>query len=53
MQFYSCDVMTIAVDDYINGGFNAYDSQITDHMPVGIRLVYAAVVRMLSIELQL
>lgn len=35
------DVATIQVDNYISGGFNSYDNNITDHMPVGISLVYA------------
>jgi len=34
------EVLTIPVDNYIVGGFDNYDSYITDHMPVGIRLVY-------------
>ncbi len=34
------EVLTIPVDNYIVGGFDNFDSYISDHMPVGIRLVY-------------
>lgn len=34
------DVLTIQIDDYIAGGFNNYDTYITDHIPVAIKLVY-------------
>ncbi len=34
------DITTIQVDNYISGGFSSYDALITDHMPVGISLVY-------------
>ena len=34
------DVTTILIDNYISGGFNSYDQLITDHMPIGISLVY-------------
>ena len=34
------DITTIQVDNYISGGFSSYDALITDHMPVGINLVY-------------
>jgi len=33
-------IATIQVDNYISGGFSSYDALITDHMPVGISLVY-------------
>ena len=41
-EFYSAlsTIMTIPVENYISGGFTTYDSQITDHRPVGISLVY-------------
>ena len=34
------NIATIQVDNYISGGFISYDELITDHMPVGISLVY-------------
>lgn len=34
-------VMTIPVYNYIEGGFSNYDSYITDHVPVAIKLVYS------------
>ena len=37
---YESDITTIQVDNYISGGFSSYDALITDHMPVGISLVY-------------
>ena len=34
------EITTIQVDNFIDGGFSSYDALITDHMPVGISLVY-------------
>ncbi len=36
------DITTIQVDNHISGGFSSYDTLITDHMPVGISLVYSS-----------
>lgn len=33
---YVCDI--IKLDDYMSGGLNAYDNNISDHRPVGIKL---------------
>ncbi|MGC6470104.1 MAG: lamin tail domain-containing protein, partial [Flavobacteriales bacterium] len=35
-------VSTIQIANYFNGGFSFYDSQITDHMPVGVSLPYSS-----------
>jgi endonuclease/exonuclease/phosphatase family metal-dependent hydrolase len=35
---YRREVRCIKIDDYISGGWNSYDSKITDHRPVGIKL---------------
>ncbi len=34
----SSECKTIKVDKAMNGGFSAYDSKISDHLPVGLRL---------------
>ncbi|MCD4794906.1 MAG: endonuclease/exonuclease/phosphatase family protein [Bacteroidales bacterium] len=33
------DIMTIRIDDYLSGGWTTYDNNISDHRPVGIKLV--------------
>ena len=33
-------ISTLQIDDYFIGGFNNYDALITDHMPVGLNLIY-------------
>ncbi|MGB2279678.1 MAG: hypothetical protein ACPH16_06805, partial [Flavobacteriales bacterium] len=45
------DITTIQVDNYISGGFSSYDALITDHMPVGISLVYTNVVAKLLVQI--
>ena len=38
-QFFIIDeVKTIKIDDNLNGGWNEYDSNISDHRPIGIKL---------------
>ncbi|MFL2982891.1 MAG: endonuclease/exonuclease/phosphatase family protein [Candidatus Neomarinimicrobiota bacterium] len=32
-------VQTIKIDEYLNGGWNEYDQNISDHRPVGIKLL--------------
>jgi len=34
------EVLTILVDDYIEGEWNAYEANISDHRPVGIKLFF-------------
>jgi endonuclease/exonuclease/phosphatase family metal-dependent hydrolase len=34
----SAEVRTIRVEDHLSGGWSEYDSDITDHRPVGVRL---------------
>jgi endonuclease/exonuclease/phosphatase family metal-dependent hydrolase len=31
-------ILTIQIDDYLQGGWNTYDTYISDHLPVAIRL---------------
>ena len=33
------EILTIRVDDYLTGGWTTYDNNISDHRPVGIKLV--------------
>ncbi|WP_196887958.1 endonuclease/exonuclease/phosphatase family protein [Aureivirga sp. CE67] len=32
------EIRTIRIDDYLSGGFSEYDSKISDHRPVGLKL---------------
>ena len=36
------DIQTIPVDDYLSGGFWEYDANISDHLPVGLKVQIAA-----------
>jgi hypothetical protein len=33
-------IQTIEIDNYMDGGFNAYDEIISDHLPVALMLAY-------------
>ncbi len=32
-------IQTIAIDDFMEGGYNAYDENISDHLPVALKLM--------------
>ena len=34
------EVRTIKIDEYFDGGWNEYDQQVSDHRPVGIKIIY-------------
>jgi endonuclease/exonuclease/phosphatase family metal-dependent hydrolase len=34
------DVQTLNIDEYINGGWNEYFQNISDHRPIGLRLLF-------------
>jgi len=36
------DIQTIPVDDYLSGGFWEYDANISDHLPVGLKVQISA-----------
>ena len=38
-QFSNSDVQTIKLDQYLSGGWNEYDANISDHRPVFMKLV--------------
>ncbi len=38
LDYPASTVKTIRVDDYLSGGFNTYDFNISDHRPVGLRI---------------
>ena len=33
-------VQTFRIEDYMNGGWDKYEQSISDHRPVGLRLVF-------------
>ena len=34
------EILTIKIDNYLDGGFNQYDQNISDHRPVGLKLYF-------------
>lgn len=32
------EILTIKIDDYLQGGWNEYDQEVSDHRPVGLKL---------------
>ena len=36
-DLFNSDVQTMKIDDYLQGGFNSYDQNISDHRPVAIK----------------
>ena len=36
----SSDIQTIKIDDYFEGGWSAYDQNVSDHRPVALKLLF-------------
>ena len=37
---FGSSIQTIKIEDYLDGGWNEYETYISDHRPVGLRLVF-------------
>ena len=37
---FGSSIQTIKIEDYLDGGWNEYEAYISDHRPVGLRLVF-------------